>query len=45
MAALLHSGADFLHILPGHGRRAAFASTADREAQLRALLAAEGYTG
>lgn len=34
---------DFLHVLPGHGRRARFADAADRERQLEALLAAEGY--
>lgn len=43
MAAL--QGVDFLHILPGHGRRTSFRDAADREAQMRALLAAEGYTG
>jgi glyoxylase-like metal-dependent hydrolase (beta-lactamase superfamily II) len=34
---------DFLHLLPGHGRRTSFADAADRRRQLDALLAAEGY--
>ena len=38
-------GLPFLHVLPGHGRRAAFGSDAEREAQLAALLEAEGYKG
>lgn len=38
-------GLGFLRVLPGHGRRAQFADAADREAQLAALLAAEGYGG
>ena len=36
-------GLEFLHVLPGHGRRASFADGAERERQLEALLAAEGY--
>jgi hypothetical protein len=36
-------GLDFLHVLPGHGRRARLADAAQREEQLGALLAAEGY--
>lgn len=38
-------GLPFRHVLPGHGRRAAFAGEEEREAQLAALLAAEGYGG
>lgn len=34
---------DFLHLLPGHGRRARFTDAADRRRQLDELLAAEGY--
>jgi hypothetical protein len=36
---------EFLHLLPGHGRRADFADAADRVRQLDAMLAAEGYSG
>ena len=35
---------DFLHLLPGHGRRADFVDGADRVRQLDAMLAAEGYS-
>ena len=36
-------GLDFLHVLPGHGRRAGFADAAEREAALELVLAAEGH--
>ena len=35
----------FLTVLPGHGRRAQFGDAAEREEQLAALLAAEGWRG
>lgn len=38
-------GANFLHVLPGHGRRAAFPDAAAREAAMAEMLAAEGHTG
>lgn len=37
------SNLDFVHLLPGHGRRTSFADAADRECQLQAVLEAEGY--
>ncbi|KAI3430589.1 hypothetical protein D9Q98_005182 [Chlorella vulgaris] len=37
------SNLDFVHLLPGHGRRTSFADAADRERQLQAVLEAEGY--
>lgn len=38
-------GVEFLHCLPGHGRRASFADLGDMRRQLDALLSAEGYSG
>jgi len=35
---------DFLHVLPGHGRRASFANASERQQRLEELLAAEGYS-
>eukprot|EP00887_Chlorella_sp_A99_P000164 scaffold13.g164.t1 len=35
----------FLHLLPGHGRRTAFADDADRTRQMLHLLREEGYAG
>lgn len=40
---LLAGGYDFLHVLPGHGRAARLRDAAHREAELRALLEAEGW--
>lgn len=34
---------DFLHVLPGHGRRASFLDAVQREQELLALLQAEGW--
>ncbi|KAL4422898.1 hypothetical protein ABPG75_009095 [Micractinium tetrahymenae] len=36
---------DFVHVLPGHGRRAVLADAADRRRQIDELLAAEGWRG
>jgi glyoxylase-like metal-dependent hydrolase (beta-lactamase superfamily II) len=36
---------EFLHLLPGHGRRAEFSGSADRVRQVDSMLAAEGYSG
>ena len=36
-------GLDFLHVLPGHGRRCSFPDAAARDRALRELLQREGY--
>ena len=36
---------DFLHILPGHGRRTSFDDVTERDAALKQLLVEEGYSG